>query len=667
MEEAKRGNIARTHAENVLELPKILDILAEYCQTEPAKDKARSITPLRDIGDVEIELKRVEKVYKHEESVNFFVPFESGYLTTTTSVHAYLSIDNFWSLRDFINHTHTLKNRFHNSPLQEFFNPLSDYAELKELIDAKIDEDKEVRDNASPNLAKIRSRKRGLKDRINHMLKDLLTDRSYLFSDLTIVERNGRHVLPVKSGYKKEMPGIVHSYSNSGETIFIEPMAITEYSAELGDLSEREKEEIELILRAMTDAVRTRVEELENDLERIVNLDLLFAKAAYARRLNATLPQFGDHVNIQNGVHPILRYLRDDVVPLNLRMEKSRRVLLISGPNAGGKTVVLKTVGLLALMAKCGFFIPADEGTVFPFFDQVYADIGDEQSLESSLSTFAAHIHQIVEALRSDRKNNLVLLDELMNQTSVEEGSALASSVMEEFAGRGDLLFATTHNENLKIYVSKRTDMINAGMEYAEKPTYRLIVGIPQPSNAIKLAVQMGMGSAITDRALSYMDREILSIDELFKDLSRELAEVQKERETLARQHKEYETKLSDLKTRKKKELDELKERYRQEIVQAKRSVDKLVKTLKKDGAKPERVKEAKVFFEDKIGELATESRAKAEPYYPVIGEIVRIRDLKRAGQVVAQRQGKFKISLDNIFYWVEPGEIEPAVGASKS
>jgi dsDNA-specific endonuclease/ATPase MutS2 len=174
------------------------------------------------------------------------------------------------------------------------------------------------------------------------------------------------------------------------------------------------------------------------------------------------------------------------------------------------------------------------------------------------------------------------------------------------------------------------------------------------------------MGRAITDRALSYMDREILSIDELFKDLSRELAEVQKERAALDRQQKEYEAKLSDLKTSKKKELDELKERYRQEIVQAKRSVDKLVKTLKKEGAKPEKVKEAKAFFDDKIAELADEARAKAEPYYPVIGETVRIRELKRAGQVVAQRQGKFKVSLDNIFYWVEPAEIEPANRLSK-
>jgi DNA mismatch repair protein MutS2 len=666
MEETKRGNIARAHAEEVLELPKILDLLAEYCKTEPAKAKARSIKPLNDIGDVEYELKRVEKVYKYGDPVDFFIPFEPGFLTTASTVHAYLSIDNFCSLKDFINHMHTLKNRFRNTAVHEFFAPFGEYGEIRELIEKKIDDDRQIRDNASPALAKIRSRKRGLRDQINRTLKDLLQDRSYLFSDLNIVERNGRHVLPVKSGYKKELPGIVHSYSNSGETIFIEPMGITEYSAELGEISEREKEEIELILRSMTDSVRIRSEDLERDLERIVNLDLLFAKAAYARRLNATMPQFGDHVTILNGVHPILRYLRNNVVPLNLKMDKERRVLLISGPNAGGKTVVLKTVGMLVLMAKCGFFIPADEGTIFPFFGDVFADIGDEQSLESSLSTFAAHIRQIVEGLESDRKNNLVLLDELMNQTSVEEGSALASAVMEEFANRGDLLMATTHNENLKIYASKRPDMINAGMEYTDKPTYRLIVGIPQPSNAIKLAVQMGMGKTITDRALSYMDREILSIDELFKDLSRELTDVQKEREAIAREKIEYETKLADLKVRKKKELDELKEQYRREIVQAKRSVDRLIKTLKKEGAKPEKVKEAKAFFEAKVGALSEADRIQAEPYYPVIGEIVRIRELKRAGQVVAKRQGKFKVSLDNIFYWVEPREIEPASEAVK-
>lgn len=661
MEEAKRGAIVRTHAEEVLELTKILDIIAEYCQTNPAKIKADTISPYKSIEDVQWELNRVEQFYKHGENINFFVPFETGFLRTVAAVQAYISIDNFWSLRDFINHMHTLKNRFRNSPLKEYFIRFGDYGELKAMIDGKIDDDRQVRDTASPNLAKIRSRKRALKEQISHTLRDLLANRAYIFTDMNIVERNGRNVLPVKSPYKKEMPGIVHSYSNSGETVFIEPLEITEFSAELGELNEREKEEIELILRAMTDAARPRIDELEDDLERVVDLDLLSAKAAYARRLKATMPQFGDYITIQNGVHPILKHLRDDVVPLNLKMDKDRRVLLISGPNAGGKTVVLKTVGLLMLMAKCGLFIPADEGTIFPFFSGVYADIGDEQSLETSLSTFAAHIRQIVEALRSASKRNLVLLDELMNQTSVEEGSALASAVMEEFSERGDLLLATTHNENLKIYVSKREDMINAGMEFTDHPTYRLIVGIPQPSNAIRLAVQMGMDRLITERALSYMDRKILSIDELFRDLSQELSAVKKEREELTNQTREYETKLADLNARKKKELDDIKDQYRQEIVQSKRSVEKLIKTLKKEGVKPERVKEAKAFFDQKIGNLVEIEKAKTEPYYPAIGEIVRIRELKRAGQVVAQRQGRFKVSLDNIFYWVEPAEIEPA------
>lgn len=203
--------------------------------------------------------------------------------------------------------------------------------------------------------------------------------------------------------------------------------------------------------------------------------------------------------------------------------------------------------------------------------------------------------------------------------------------------------------------------MINAGMEFTDHPTYRLIVGIPQPSNAIRLAVQMGMDRLITERALSYMDRKILSIDELFRDLSQELSAVKKEREELTNQTREYETKLADLNARKKKELDDIKDQYRQEIVQSKRSVEKLIKTLKKEGVKPERVKEAKAFFDQKIGNLVEIEKAKTEPYYPAIGEIVRIRELKRAGQVVAQRQGRFKVSLDNIFYWVEPAEIEPA------
>ena len=564
-----------------------------------------------------------------------------------------LTIENFVLLKNFFIFLHNLKKRFKKSIVRNYFNKIHEYSYIVGEIDNIIDHENQIKDKASQELFRIRSQKKETKNRVLKTLKTLLQNRSNLFTDSNIVERSGRYVLPVKSNFKKDVVGIVHSYSNSGETVFIEPIEITDDSAKVADLQNREKEEIDAILRNLTDRIRPEIENIEEDIEQVVGLDLLFAKVRFANEFRATRPLFGDSINIIDGYHPILGLVNDSVVPLNLKMNLNKRILLISGPNAGGKTVVLKTVGLLALMAKCGLFIPAAEGSCIPFFEEIYADIGDEQSIESHLSTFSAHIKQIREALRGS-KNSLVLLDELMSQTSVEEGSALAAAIIEEFARRKSIMLATTHNENLKIFVSQKEDMVNAGMEFTDRPTYRLIVGIPQPSNAIKLVSRLGIGNAIVRSARLYLDKERLSLNEVFEDLSKELKAVQEEREKLSLLSQEYESKLHRLNTKKKEELAQLKAKYKSELIQAKRSIERLVKTLKKDGPKPNLVHEARRFFDEKFRPSEVEP-----PYYPKMGEIVKIRELKKTGQVVAEHQGKFKVSLDNIYFWVDPRDIE--------
>ncbi|MEO0206393.1 MAG: hypothetical protein ABIL22_06945, partial [candidate division WOR-3 bacterium] len=486
------------------------------------------------------------------------------------------------------------------------------------------------------------------------MLKGILEAQTHLFTEANIVERNGRYVLPVKANLKQSLSGVIHAYSNSGETVFIEPLEIVEFGAELVELDKKEQDEIINILKALTSIVRSRIEEIEMDIDYAASLDLLFAKVNYAGEYDCSMPAFDNHFNIKNGYHPLLKHLKKEVIPLNLSMPGEKKVLLISGPNAGGKTVVLKTAGLLSLMAKCGLFIPADEGTTLPFFNEIYADIGDEQSLESDLSTFAGHIMQIKTALEAENGNNLVLLDELMNQTSVEEGSALAASIMEELSQKNNIVLATTHNESLKIFVSKKNDMLNAGMEFSDRPTYRLILGIPQPSNAIKLAEQMGINGNLIKRAKSYLDTEKASLNELFESLSKELQAVQEQKNRLNSLISEYETKLNDLQTRKKKEIGELQEKYNKELLRAKRRIDELIKNLKKEGAKTEVIKETKEFFAQ---ELKEEPK---EPYFPRIGEMVKVRGSNKAGVVLAQHQGKYKIGFDNFFFWAKPEEIEP-------
>lgn len=537
----------------------------------------------------------------------------------------------------------------------KYFNRLHDYKKIVEQIEAHLDESGQIRDNASDELYRVRLQKRKVNNRIHEKLNNLLTMRSNLFTDGHILQRNERYVVPVKRNFKKEIQGIVHSYSNSGETVFVEPIEITDDSAQLVELDEREKEEIEKILTKLTAVVRAQGDDIEHDIETIIDLDFLWAKVRFADEFNATMPLFGDNLKIVNGYHPILRRVSERVVPLNLKMEREKMILLISGPNAGGKTVVLKTVGLLVLMARCGLFIPVDEGSTIPFFEEVYADIGDEQSIESRLSTFAGHIKQIKEALEA-KTQPLVLLDELMSQTSVEEGSALAIAILEEFAQKKSTVLATTHNEDLKIFVSRRADMMNGGMEFTDSPTYRLIVGIPQPSNAIKLARKLGINGNVIESALKNLDTEKMSLNQLFEDLSKELKAVQEERQKLSILTRDYESKLEALNTKKKKELNELKVRYKRELIQAKRSIEKMIKEFKRESPKPEAVSKMRHFFDEKL--QAKENHA---PYYPRIGEMVKVRELNKVGQVIAEHLGKYKIGLENIYYWVGPKEIESA------
>ena len=585
--------------------------------------------------------------------IQFYAPFEPDFLKTEIGLNSYLSIEQIILLKNFLSNVQSLKEWARNTDVIDYFIKLHNYIDIVREIDSKIDQDNQVKDDASHKLYQIRKLKKGINNRMRNILNDILINRSNLFTSPNIVERNGHYVLPVKSNFKKDLPGLIHSYSNTGETVFIEPIEITDESARLLELDNREAQEIEAILQDLTNKIRANIDIIEQDIEMVISLDLLFAKARFAMDFSATRPVFTDHFNIINGIHPILKRINENVVPLNLNMNSNKKILLVSGPNAGGKTVVLKTVGLIVLMAKCGLFITAEEGSSIPFFEEVYADIGDEQSIESHLSTFAAHVKQIKQAIEGKEKS-LILLDELMSQTSAEEGSALAAAIMEQFARRQSTVLATTHNEDLKIFVSKRDDMINGGMEFTDRPTYRLIIGIPQPSNALKLASQLGINSGIVEMAHSYLDKEKMSLNELFTDLSKELKSVQEERRELASRMREYEEKLSELNSKKKKDLEELKTKYKNELIQAKRTIDKLIKTLKKEGPKPQQIQETKKFFDEKL--QVDEPRP---PYYPKIGEIIKVIDIKRFGQVVAERQGKFKVSFENMYFWVEPSDIE--------
>ncbi|OGC43589.1 hypothetical protein A2Y85_05610 [candidate division WOR-3 bacterium RBG_13_43_14] len=586
------------------------------------------------------------------EPLTLSLPSEPGELEKELINVIFLNTGQLHKLYNWFVMITGLKRKYRNPPMNRYFNGIADYTNIISELDKCVDQNGEVRDNASVELARIRTRKRKLKNNIHQKLLKLLSERSNIFSDATIVERNNRYVLPLKRNFKKDFNGIVHAYSNSGETVFVEPVEITDDAALLVELEEQETQEIERILKQLTALIRTQINDIESDIETVVGLDLRFAKVKFANELNATRPVFGDGLTIIDGYHPILKRISQNVVPLNLKLVPEKTVLLISGPNAGGKTVVLKTIGLLVQMAKCGFFITAGEGSIMPFFEEVYADIGDEQSIEFDLSTFAGHLKWIKESLNANR-NSLILLDELMSQTSAEEGSALASALLEEFVRKGGTVIATTHNETLKIFASQHRNMINGGMEYADRPTYRLMLGVPQSSNAIKLARTLGINGPIIDSAIKHLSSDKLSVNTLLEDLSRERTAAEKERKELDLMIKEYKIKLDELNTRRKKEVDDLRLKYKQEMVSAKRSVERLIKDLRSKKADGEIVKKAREFFDQ-----ALPPEEKNKPYYPRIGELVHINGISKPGLVMEEHDGKYKISLENIFYWVEPESL---------
>ncbi|KPK70314.1 hypothetical protein AMJ87_09090 [candidate division WOR_3 bacterium SM23_60] len=595
----------------------------------------------------------MDDVIRLGEIMHLSIPLTPGMLREKLNTLPYLAVEDLVRLRNWFMYVNQEKKKRAASSVRKYFNHMGDYQRHVEEINQYIDDNSQIKDNATKELYRIRLQTRRTKKRIQDTLDSLLIERAHVYSDAAIMIRNGKYVLPVKRNFRKGFSGIVHSYSNSGETVFMEPYEIADDSAQLVELSEQERGEIEKILQYVTGIVAADCEQIEADIETIIDLDILTAKAQYANALHATMPVFDTRLNIVNGYHPILREIAENVVPLNLKMAADKSILLISGPNAGGKTVVLKTTGLLVLMAQCGLYVPFDEGSTLPFFEAIYADIGDEQSLESRLSTFAAHIKQIKSALDSDA-HSLVLLDELMSQTSVEEGSALATAILGEFAKKRSLVLATTHNEDLKLFVSRQKQMVNAGMEFTDQPTYRLIMGIPQPSNAIKLARELGINGSVIENALRFLDQDKMSLNKLFEDLSAELKAVQSERSKLSGLIEEHERQLKDIKDKRKKTLDEVKTKYRQELIQTKRSIEKMIKDLKKQGPRQETVRNMRSFFEKKL--TADEPH---EPYVPRIGEIVRVRELRKVGQVIEEHAGKYKVSLDNIYYWVEPTELE--------
>ena len=441
-------------------------------------------------------------------------------------------------------------------PLFQSIEPLTPLNnEIKRCI---LSED-EIADEASPGLSRVRRSIKAAADRIHTQLNSILNSHRTYLQDAVITMRDGRYCLPVKAEYKNQVSGMVHDQSATGSTLFIEPMAIVKLNNEIRELEIQEQKEIEAVLASLSNEAAPHIEELRLNMELLAQLDFIFAKAALSRQYRCSAPVFNDkgRIHIKDGRHPLLDPQK--VVPINIWLGKNFDLLIVTGPNTGGKTVSLKTVGLFTLMGQAGLHIPAWEGSELAVFDEVFADIGDEQSIEQSLSTFSAHMTNIVSILQQADSRSLCLFDELGAGTDPTEGAALAIAVLSFLHNMKCRTMATTHYSELKVFALTTPGVENACCEFSVEtlqPTYRLLIGIPGKSNAFAISKKLGLPDFIIEDAKSHLEAKDESFEDLLASLETSRVTIEKEQEEI-RSYKEEIAQLKSRLTQKEERLDE--------------------------------------------------------------------------------------------------------------
>ena len=480
--------------------------------------------------------------------------------------------------------------------LDDMFEAIEPLTNLNKEIEKCIISEEEMADDASYNLKNIRRQMKLTNDRIHSQLSNLVnsTNNKTYLQDSLITMRDGRYCVPVKQEYRGNVPGIIHDQSSTGSTLFVEPTVVVELNNKLRELSVKEADEIQIILANLSVTCSEYMEQLRTDMELLPKLDFIFAKANLAKKMKATMPEFNDKrfINIKQGRHPLLDPKK--VVPIDVNLGKDFNLLIVTGPNTGGKTVSLKTVGLLSLMGQSGLHIPAFEGSSLAVFKEIFADIGDEQSIEQSLSTFSAHMVNTVNILDKADQDSLVLFDELGAGTDPVEGAALGISILNFLKNMGTRTMATTHYSELKLYALSTDGVQNASCEFdveTLRPTYRLLIGIPGKSNAFAISEKLGLPKFIIDDAKSRIDAEDEQFEDVLAELERQKKQIEKDHETIsvyksqiASLKKDYEYRTKEINEKKDKILSKAREEALDILKEAKETADTAIKNINKYG-----------------------------------------------------------------------------------
>ena len=535
-----------------LELPRVLELLAAQAATEEGKDRCRALRPFTDPNEVQRLQKETSAacamiVLKGTPPLSGVRPVAAslqradmgGALNTRELLDIAALLRCARSAKEYAAGEGGAK-----TSIDHLFNSLQANRYLEDRISGSILSEEEIADAASPELADIRRHIRASASKVRDILQKLISSSQAKYLQESIITmRSGRYVVPVKSECKNEIPGLVHDVSGSGGTFFIEPMAVVKTNNELRELQSREEKEIERILRELSAECAAHKEDIAQDYDLLILIDCIFARARLSDKLRCTEPKLAKQgLTLRKARHPLLDPKK--AVANDLYLGENFDTLVITGPNTGGKTVTLKTIGLLTLMAQCGLHIPADDGSAVVVFDHVLSDIGDEQSIAQSLSTFSSHMVNIVGILAQCGPGTLILFDELGAGTDPVEGAALAAAIIESARERGALVCATTHYAELKVYAMTTKGVENASCEFDVEtlaPTYRLLIGVPGKSNAFAISRRLGLPQEIIDKAAARIDAENIRFEDVLTQLDRQRQQMEKEKDEARRLRREME------------------------------------------------------------------------------------------------------------------------------
>ena len=655
-----------------LEYDKIIDRLVSFAASDKAKERLKKLVPMTDIHDINAALSEtsdaLSRVYA-KGAVSFSGVHDVGASVKRLEIGSSLNTVELLHISSLLTAAARVKNYYEDTTdsLTGYFHALEPLTPLNTEIKRCILSEDEISDDASANLRSIRRQKVLAAERIHTELNKMLNSSSVrnCLQDFVITSRSGRYCLPVKAEYKSQVPGMVHDQSATGSTLFIEPAAVVKLNNDIRELELKEQAEIEAILAELSAKASEFTDELLTDFQVLTTLDFIFAKAQMSKQYKCSCPVMNtnNYINIKKGRHPLIDPHK--VVPIDIYLGKDFNLLIITGPNTGGKTVSLKTVGLLTLMAQSGLHIPALDHSELAVFDNVFADIGDEQSIEQSLSTFSSHMTNTVSILKEADAHSLILFDEIGAGTDPTEGAALAISILNDLHKRGITTMATTHYSEIKVYALTTDGVENACCEFdveSLRPTYRLLIGIPGKSNAFAISKKLGLPDYIIKDASARMDADDVQFEDLLSDLEhcritieKERAEINAYKQEIQQLKDELKTKSDRLDERRDKILRKANEEAAAILKDAKEYADQTIKTMNKHGMTVKELEKQRSAIRDKMNKRQEKlsvqaAKPKAHKAHDIsefkVGTHVRVLSMNLIGTVTAPPSPKGEITV---------------------